>query len=79
MQKQKIPRPVIIIYGRASPLPDFCFFFRRFFALAVPLYCHAIPESLNLITSMNVFNKDENAGRLTPVKFEDAVKRIQTM
>ena len=28
---------------------------------------------------MVVFNKDENAGRLSPVKFEDAVKRNQTM
>ena len=36
------------------------------------------PKSLHLIASMTVFNKDENAGRLSPVKFEDAVKRSQT-
>ena len=35
-------------------------------------------KSLHLIESMAVFNKDENAGRLSPVKFEDAVKRGQT-
>ncbi|MDY3937994.1 MAG: hypothetical protein SOZ38_07420 [Oscillospiraceae bacterium] len=35
-------------------------------------------KSLHLIASMIVFNKDENAGRLSPVKFEDAVKRGQT-
>lgn len=28
---------------------------------------------------MIVLNKDENTGRLPPVKFEDAVKRNQTM
>ena len=27
---------------------------------------------------MIVLNKDENAGRLSPVKFEDAIKRNQT-
>ena len=36
------------------------------------------PKSLHLIASMAVFNKDKNAGRLAPVKFEDAVKRCQT-
>ncbi len=35
-------------------------------------------KSLYLIASMSVFNKDENAGRLSHVKFEDAVKRGQT-
>ena len=37
-----------------------------------------LPKSLHLIASMAVLNKDENAGRLSPVKFEDAVKRSQT-
>ena len=35
----------------------------------------ATPKSLHPVASMIVLNKDENAGRLPPVKFEDAVKR----
>ena len=38
MQKTENLHPVILFWGRASPLPDHYFFFRRLLAFSVPLY-----------------------------------------
>ena len=46
-------------------------------SLKIPYY-PVTSKSVHLITSMILLNKDVNAGRLTPVKFKDAVQRNQT-
>ena len=81
VENKKICTLLYLLYGRASPLPDYYFFFRCLFALTVPLYSlrsnkrrlhlNATTPFVRHFTERLVYPKDDGHNRLCSNLFSE--------